>query len=492
MNKKTIITLILAVVATISARAIDEYHFNSGTAVLKGRILNKPADEWNVISVIISNVFTDEEAKVLTIPVAADGLFEGRIPLPYSQSIKVQDVDYMFLAVGDTLEMTKDAKLVDEEGVTFVGNTMSANINRLWPQVRKHYFGEKKLIIKGLTRDKIPAWKKQMVKKMDRVIADIEGDRLPLPAGTSAFEKEVLSASLLSEPFMAIMENYRYNMTTGGLYNINKDVLSEYNDYLTSRAKWLLDNPSMLFVIPSPGAFFSNVGAYVMFDIAFTRKVAGESRADYYRKATRIAQDRYGLKDTDFMQQIALCCYVFREDLLEEGSDPDVLAENFGGIIPLISSPVVAQHALDRYRQYVKQRELKVVEQKPLTKGDTIFQRIIEPHKGNAIYVHFWGMYCGPCRADMLAEREKVEQFKDLPVRFIYICDEKESPRESTEKWLTANNIKGEHIYVSHEEWALLAEKFNIYAPPFSTGVDKDGNIVTIREVNDYVYDMLK
>ena len=247
MNKNFIVTLILAIVATISARAIEQYHFQSGTAVLKGRILNKPADEWNIISVIIQNAFTDEDAQVFTIPVAADGSFESRISLPYSQSIKVQDVDFMFLAVDDTLEMTKDAKLVDEEGVTFVGNTMSANINRLWLKVRKHYFGEDKLLIKGLARYKIPAWKKQMVKKLDSVIADIESDRLPLPAGTSAFEKEVLCANLLSEALMAIMENYRCNMTTGGLYNINKGELSEYNDFVASREKWLLDNPAMLF-----------------------------------------------------------------------------------------------------------------------------------------------------------------------------------------------------------------------------------------------------
>lgn len=50
MNKKTIITLILAIVAAISTRAIDAKHFYSGTAVLKGRILNKPADEWNLLS----------------------------------------------------------------------------------------------------------------------------------------------------------------------------------------------------------------------------------------------------------------------------------------------------------------------------------------------------------------------------------------------------------------------------------------------------------
>ena len=59
-----------------------------------------------------------------------------------------------------------------------------------------------------------------------------------------------------------------------------------------------------------------------------------------------------------------------------------------------------------------------------------------------------------------------------------------DSPREHTEQWLTKNNIKGEHIYVTHNEWNLLAAKFNFYAIPFSIGVDKDGNIVSFDEVN--------
>ena len=69
MNKKTIITLILAIVVAISARAIDEKHFYSGTAVLKGRILNKPADEWNVLTVHAYNEFSAEEEGI-AIPIA--------------------------------------------------------------------------------------------------------------------------------------------------------------------------------------------------------------------------------------------------------------------------------------------------------------------------------------------------------------------------------------------------------------------------------------
>ena len=478
MMKRLTISILLLAFVTFAGYAIDNSHFQPGTAVLKGRILNKPADEWNVLSVVIYNVFTDEEEQVLAIPVAADGSFESRIPLPYSQSIKVRDVDFMFLAVGDTLEMTKDAKLEDEEGVTFVGNTISANINRLWPKLRKHYFGEGNLFTKGLTREEIPAWKKKMVKQLDSVIADIEGDRLPLPAGTSAFEKEVLAANLLSEPFMAIMENYRYNMTTGPLYNINKDELSEYYDFLADREQWLLDNPAMLFVISTPSTFVNRIRNYTMIDIHFAPKVAGESKAAYYQRVSQIVTERYGLKNIGFMQQLILSQDVFYEDRMNEESDPDVLAEYFAGIIPLISNPIVAQHALDRYRQYVKQREGKAIETATaMPEADAVFQRIIEPYRGNTLFIHFWGMTCKPCRAEMLGEREKVEQMKDQPVRFLYICDEKESPRERTEKWLNENNIKGEHIFLKHEEWLLLNAKLQFNATPFSIVVDSAGNI---------------
>jgi hypothetical protein len=119
--------------------------------------------------------------------------------------------------------------------------------------------------------------------------------------------------------------------------------------------------------------------------------------------------------------------------------------------------------------------------------ADAVFKRVIEPYKGNGLFVDFWDMSCAPCRRKMLDEREKVEQLKDKPVRFLYVCNEKTSPRDYAEPWLEKNNIKGEHIYVSNEEWLLLNDKFQFNAVPFYIGVDKDGNIVPYDEVNQYV-----
>lgn len=532
MNKKTIITLLLVLVS-LTASAIDEYQFHSGTAVLKGRILNKPADEWNIVSVRAYDLFTVKEL-IYNIPVASDGTFEGSIDLPHSQSVLALDISDVFLAVGDTVEITKDAAQDDYEGVTFGGHGTSADINRLWPAMRKHYFGDKRLFINGLAREDIPKWKSDMVKLMDTVIADMEADRLPMPTGTNSYIKEVMGASLLGELLMAIMENYRYNMTEGGnFYNMKISEFGEYYDFLAGRERWLLDNPAMLLVTKDPSYLINYVGVYIMIDISLMRNKlllgyhaddspsdndyrtemvlprnfnAEQHRrmlamrqdtlltiADYYRQASQVITSRYGLKNVGVMQQMVLCQDVFREDRIDENSNPNHVAASFAAVIPLLSNPIVAYHALDRYRQYVKQREGKVIDAESTTpEADAVFQSVIEPYKGNALYIDFWDMSCGPCRSSMLDDRERVEQLKNLPVRFLYICDEKTSPREYAEKWMTENKIKGEHIYLTHEEWQLLSGKFQFNAVPFYLTVDRDGNIVSRDIIDKYVNGLVK
>lgn len=521
-----VFTILLASVS-VTASAIDEYQFHCGTAVLKGRILNKPADEWNIVSVRAYDLFTDKE-QMHTIPVNEDGTFEGSIALPHSQSVLALDIADVFLAVGDTVEVTKDAAQDDYEGVTLGGHGASADINRLWPEVKKHYFGDRRLFINELAKEDVPKWKNDMVKLMDIVIADMEADRLPLPANTNSYIKEVMGASLLGELLSAIMENYRYNMTEGGYYNFSVADLAGYYDFLAVRERWLLDNPAMLLVMKDPSFLISYVGVYIMIDISMMRNklILGTrnddspideayktemvlphdfdaeqhrrmlkmrqdtlfSVSDYYRQASETIVSRYGLKRIGFMQQMVLCQNVFREDRIDEHSNPDHVAAAFAAIVPLITHPIVAHHAVDRYRQYVRQREGNVAEaETTISEADDAFQRIIEPYKGNALYLDFWDMGCAPCRRSMLDDRERVEQLKDLPVRFLYICDEKSSPREYAEKWMAENNIKGEHIYLNHEEWLLLCGKFQFNAIPFSLAVDKDGTVVTRDVVDQYI-----
>ena len=208
------------------------------------------------------------------------------------------------------------------------------------------------------------------------------------------------------------------------------------------------------------------------------------TKADYYRKAAEAAHQTFHLGN-NFMQQVVLTRQIFTRVDDEDNTTPDQKAAVFAAVIPLITNPIVSHQAVEAYRQYVISSEGKPQQTASKTpEADALFERLIAPYKGNALYLDFWAMYCGPCKTDMLNQREKVERLKDKPVRFLYICDERDSSREKAEKWMQDNNIKGEHIFVSHEEWKLLNDKFQYYAVPFVTAMDKEGNIIT-RKVLD-------
>ena len=143
-----------------------------------------------------------------------------------------------------------------------------------------------------------------------------------------------------------------------------------------------------------------------MIDISFSPHEEEESSADYYRKASNVITSRYGFKNIGFLHQMALCSDVFRESNLDEDSDPNQLTDKFAAIIPLLNYPVVAHQALQRYRQYIQQREVKAAATVSSTpEADALFQRIIEPYKGNTLLVHFWGMSCAGAKCWTSARR---------------------------------------------------------------------------------------
>ena len=155
------------------------------------------------------------------------------------------------------------------------------------------------------------------------------------------------------------------------------------------------------------------------------------------------------------------------------------MAERFAGAIPLFSDKIVAHRAVDAYRKFVVSKEVNKPEVSLSPEGDALFNALLEKYKGNVIFMDLWGLGCGPCRAGMLNQRADVEYFRDKPVRFLYLCNEKDSPRDLSEEFMNSNGIKGEHIYLTEDEWNHLAKKFQFAGIPFCVLIDKEGNIVS-------------
>ena len=111
----------------------------------------------------------------------------------------------------------------------------------------------------------------------------------------------------------------------------------------------------------------------------------------------------------------------------------------------------------------------------PVSKGDSLFYKIIEPYKGKVIYIDFWATWCSPCRAEMPSSNKLKESFSDKDVIFIYLANRS---REAIWKAVIAElGIKGEHFLLSDNDYNVLAEKFQITGIPHYILVNKNGKI---------------
>ena len=95
--------------------------------------------------------------------------------------------------------------------------------------------------------------------------------------------------------------------------------------------------------------------------------------------------------------------------------------------------------------------------------------------------IDFWGIPCGPCRQGMLNMRKNVEEMKNERFKFLYICNEGDSPRDEADKWMSESKINGEHIYVTSSEWTMLQAMFNFSAIPRTALIGRDGKIIQYK-----------
>ena len=154
-----------------------------------------------------------------------------------------------------------------------------------------------------------------------------------------------------------------------------------------------------------------------------------------------------------------------------------------------IQNVKVAQNIVEEYRKFVKATETATAEDTGnnwTEEQTTLWNKIVSPYKGYTLFLDFWGMSCGPCRSGMMSQKKLVEEMKDEKVKFLYITTEDQ--KSSAEKWMTENNIKGEHVYITRNEWKQLETMINFTGIPRGALVSKEGKLIeqdfTIHQFN--------
>jgi thiol-disulfide isomerase/thioredoxin len=133
----------------------------------------------------------------------------------------------------------------------------------------------------------------------------------------------------------------------------------------------------------------------------------------------------------------------------------------------------------------------------PKGSGDELLAQLVQKYKGKVLYIDVWATWCGPCLNQMELVKPIKEQLKDKNVVFVYLCGRSEKP--NWENTLKAKEIKGEHYFLTDQQYNDMISKFEIKGIPHFVIVDKTGKVVDsnaprpiqkeelVRELNKYL-----
>lgn len=107
--------------------------------------------------------------------------------------------------------------------------------------------------------------------------------------------------------------------------------------------------------------------------------------------------------------------------------------------------------------------------------GTNLLDSLKNRYKGYVLYIDFWGTWCAPCYSQMKIMKGIEKKLKNQKIVFIYLCCKCQKDKWENE----SRDSKGQHIYLTSEQYAYLSKKFNIISIPRYVIIDKKGNVVT-------------
>jgi len=157
------------------------------------------------------------------------------------------------------------------------------------------------------------------------------------------------------------------------------------------------------------------------------------------------------------------------------------IAEELKTIQQNISNPFIASYLEIKNNEIKarieanKKQSGSTVNVVPKTTADKVFEAIIEKYKGKVVYVDFWATWCAPCRSGIERIKPLKDEMTNEKVAFVYITNPS-SPKTTYDNRIPT--IKGEHYYVSNDEWNILSGMFKISGIPHYVLVGKDGKVI--------------
>lgn len=517
---------------------VTDYHYRSGTVHFNGQFTNGTSQDFpKQILLIFENEFTNTEVNSL-VKVDADGTFASDVYVPHSTTVYLRADSYtgqlpndLYFFVGDTVTLSVD---VAARSTSVAPGSICYWVDRCRPIIVEPYakspYGDlseySRIYKQG--RKAVEDYCRNTGKVMEKVMKDIDEGCFVLPADINPIAAEIIKNDAIYEGLYMMMSlrsmyNYtafypEFDSISGHTVPVKNEAFEPldnkwFHKFLKKHEKRLLDNPMALLysvagplvncaefgiyeelkfysneiVLPVTGGTSQEIQDYAFgfvmptdYDAQFLQAVLPMRNdtlltvSDYWSLAMECSSKATGLSANSFMGQWCMMRGIFGFKIKEHENTPDYVASYVAGTMPYITSPIISHHFIRAYREFVKKYEIKTTPEENLA-FDPVIQRIIAPYKGNVLFLDFWNMGCGPCRATMMEQRNFIKDMQGKPVKFLYITEDKY--RESSEEWLGKTYIEGEHIYISSKDWEYLQAKLRFIGIPFSCIIDMNGTL---------------
>ena len=513
------------------------FYKKGGMTHLRGRIVDySPRSNVNTFTIRTQDDITNEQNNYV-VSINADGTFAMDIPVSYAQSdyMSMGNIHrYIYLIPGDTLSIVTSLRQRMRSGSDFVQDCFGYEgdvddgiaINLLADSIASHYgLHDLYLNLKPERSDsmaaQIYAANERLSVLFDSVAADLPVLLRDLPV--SGFAKDVLSCMALGSIWRVVEEfdlDFRFakgqrqekdslgRVVTlpGEKLDIAK-ILSPHRKYMDV----IYDNPLLLcngMLLPNRWKSNSVFRQTSLAAQGVVRKNGVWSYLDSSNggilalKSDISRLDSLGVGNcfvAQFVRTLGLTQFINQSTADNVEIRLSRINTLIANLLKNIDYGVLDDAALSAYGAYMK-KVAKYESQQAASEEisiDTsayggVLEKIIAPYKGNVLFLDFWGIGCGSCRAGMIDQKSLLEKYADKPFKALYIANGDED-RAAHEKWMTKENIKGEHIFVTDDDWNRLQGLLNFSGIPFGAYVDKSGKVIKtgVRHINQRELDRL-
>ncbi len=499
------------------------FYDKNGTAHIKGRVYDySPRSGVTTFSIRTKDDVTSRQ-KVNVGKINPDGTFAIDISVTYPQYDYFQlgnVTKNLFIIPGDTLSIVTTMATRRDQNFWIVPDYLGFDgqmndalvINTLTDSLIDKRYNLDLLYAKYAVAEsdtmKSETYKsnERLSQLLDSVISDLPVFLGDLPI--SDFSKDVLSMHAIGKicetmediemnfrfanaPKLQVAEDSTYSYIGGDSLDLNiimagrlkhKDLI--YNNPILLFNGWILPNRWEYNDLFQPSGMAATGFIFVPNSPSYVR--SDDLSAPYEIAGSLL--DSIGVGNCFVAQFVRMFHFV---DGLKSIISPSYTElERVNKLLPLLIKHnefgVLNEVLLDEYDNFVKdiliaENELGNHENSSIlidgTEEGEILEKIISPYRGNVLFLDFWGIGCGPCRAGMMNQKPILEKLADKPFKALYIANADEG-MEACKKWLRNEDIKGEHIFVSGDNWKQLSGLFNFSAIPFGVLIGKDGNVI--------------